>query len=244
VRKPSIYVGTSGWLYDWNKGGNFEWYVRYSGLNAIELNASFYRFPFRSQVERWAKRSPTRLRWSVKVHRIITHYRKLTPSSLEVWRKFRELFKPLEIKGVLDFYLFQMPPSFHKNPSNVTKIVNFIKMSEVKPERIALEFRHESWFTKDTVELGKSLGIVIVSVDSPMISWITRSDGTIYLRMHGRSAWYAHDYSKKELEEVVRKILELNPKKVYIFFNNNHWMLENARLMLKMLREAYGLEQV
>ncbi|MEM1508337.1 MAG: DUF72 domain-containing protein [Thermofilaceae archaeon] len=51
-----IYVGTSGWLYGWNEGGGLEWYVSHSGLNAIELNASFYRFPFPAQVKSWVKR--------------------------------------------------------------------------------------------------------------------------------------------------------------------------------------------
>jgi uncharacterized protein YecE (DUF72 family) len=33
---------------------------------------------------------------------------------------------------------------------------------------------------------------------------------------------------------VAEKILKLNPEKVYVFFNNNHAMLENAREMLKI----------
>lgn len=28
-----IYVGTSGWLYSWNEGRSFEWYVENSKLN-------------------------------------------------------------------------------------------------------------------------------------------------------------------------------------------------------------------
>ncbi len=47
--------------------------------------------------------------------------------------------------------------------------------------------------------------------------------------MLGRSSWYAHDYSYEELVEVARR--------VYVFFNNDHWMLGNARTMLKLLRE-------
>ncbi|RLF12723.1 MAG: DUF72 domain-containing protein, partial [Thermoprotei archaeon] len=37
-----VYIGTSGWLYDWNLDGSLDWYVKNSGLNAVELNASFY----------------------------------------------------------------------------------------------------------------------------------------------------------------------------------------------------------
>ncbi|MEM2358961.1 MAG: DUF72 domain-containing protein, partial [Nitrososphaerota archaeon] len=35
------FVRTSGWLYDWNSGGTLDWYLANSGLNAVELNASF-----------------------------------------------------------------------------------------------------------------------------------------------------------------------------------------------------------
>ncbi|RLE90384.1 MAG: DUF72 domain-containing protein, partial [Thermoprotei archaeon] len=71
-----IYVGTSGWMYDWNIGGNLDWYVKFSELNTVELNASFYRFPFRNQVRSWARKG-SKLKWAIKVHRSITHYRKL-----------------------------------------------------------------------------------------------------------------------------------------------------------------------
>ncbi len=79
----SIYVGTSGWLYSWNKEGSLDWYVRNTGLNAVELNASFYRFPFPSQVKTW-KNKGRALRWSVKANRGISHYRKLSSGSLEL----------------------------------------------------------------------------------------------------------------------------------------------------------------
>jgi len=229
-----VFVGTSGWMYDWNLGGSFDWYARFSGLNAVELNASFYRFPFRNQVASWARKGRG-LRWSVKVHRSITHLRKLSTQALDTWRKFRELFQPLD--PYIDFYLFQMPPSFSYSPSNVERVRSFAKATGLG-SRFAIEFRHVSWFREEVVELCKSLGITVVSVDAPppIGTWIASSNGVIYLRMHGRSAWYAHEYSREELEEVAERIRSLNPERVYVFFNNDHWMLENAREMLSLLR--------
>ncbi len=230
-----VFVGTSGWLYDWNKAGNLEWYVRFSGLNAVELNASFYRFPFRNQILGWMKKG-RKLRWSIKVHRSITHYRKLSPEALSTWRKFKNLFEPLNSTGILDFFLLQMPPNFTKTSQNIIKLKNFVKSSEVKPEKIAIEFRHESWFTDEIIKLAENLGIVVVSVDSPIATWIRPTKETIYLRMHGRSSWYIHNYSLEELIEISEKILSLNPKKIYVFFNNDHWMLKNAKTLLSMLK--------
>jgi uncharacterized protein YecE (DUF72 family) len=77
-----VYVGTSCWACPWNEGGNLKWYVEHTGFNAVELNACFYRFPFRYQVRSW---SMYRIKWAVKVHRLITHVKRLR--YLESWKK-------------------------------------------------------------------------------------------------------------------------------------------------------------
>jgi len=232
-----IFVGTSGWLYDWNEGQSFEWYAKYSRLNAVELNSSFYRYPFPSQVKGWARRSlPRRIRWAVKVHRSITHYRRLTGKALEYWYRFHRLFSPLEEVGLLDFYLFQLPPSYKCTPNSLRRIKEFVETSGLESFRIAVEFRHNDCFTNETIEWAHNIGITLVSIDSPIATWIVTSNRIVYLRMHGRSAWYSHHYSEEELIEIINRIIKLNPEKIYIFFNNNHWMLENARRTLEILQ--------
>lgn len=49
-----------------------------------------------------------------------------------------------------------------------------------------------------------------------------------------------YEYSEEELRELARKVVELSPTRVYAFFNNDHWMLENALQMLEMLRNILG----
>ncbi len=239
MRLVEVYVGTSGWMYDWNEWMNFDWYVRFSGLNAVELNASFYRFPFPSQVQSWARKG-SGLRWAVKVHRSITHYSRLRGRALEVWEKFRRLFEPLD--KLVDFYLFQLPPSYAKTRENIETLKRFFKAVGLG-RRAAVEFRHESWFNSETLEVIEEVEATIVSIDSPIATWIVESGGTVYLRMHGRTAWYAHEYTLTELLDVARRILELNPARVYVFFNNNHWMLGNARMMLALLRRLSSSPQ-
>ncbi len=228
-----VFVGTSGWVYDWNSSGTLDWYLANSGLNAVELNASFYRFPSPSQVSRWAKKT-AKIRWAVKVNKSITHLRKLSDPVLETWRRFYKLFQPLDER--VDFYLFQMPPNFSASEANFTKVRKFFTESGLG-RRFAIEFRHESWFSRELAEIISSMGATYVSVDSPMETFIHPNDGIVYLRMHGRSSWYAHDYSLEELSELAEMILSPKPKIVYVFFNNDHWMLENARLMLEILRQ-------
>ena len=225
-------MGTSGWLYDWNEGGDLRWYVERSGLNAVELNASFYRFPFPSQVKGWA-RAGSGLRWAIKVHRSVTHVHRLNERGLEVLRKFLRLFEPMH--GLIDFYLVQLPPNFALNEQSLRRLGDLASV-ELGGGRFAVEFRHESWFTEDAAREVSRLGLVFVSVDSPLGSYIYNSGGTVYLRMHGRSAWYAHDYTEAELDEVIGRVLGLSPAQVYVFFNNDHWMLEDARYTLSRLR--------
>ena len=53
--------------------------------------------------------------------------------------------------------------------------------------------------------------------------------------MHGRTGWYDHFYSDEELRETANLVLDHDPDEVYVFFNNDHAMLENARTMFAML---------
>ncbi len=59
----------------------------------------------------WARKGAG-LRWAVKVHRYITHVKRLKEDALDTWLRFSDLFQPLD--PYIDFYLFQMPP--HPSP--------------------------------------------------------------------------------------------------------------------------------
>jgi len=226
-----VYIGTSGWLYDWNEGGNFEWFVKNSGLNSVELNASFYRFPFPNQIKSWAEKSGN-VRFSVKVHRKITHILKLNTSAISIWNDFQTLFSPLEDK--IAFYLFQMPPSF--SPNYLDKVKKFFSNINDR-KKVAIEFRHPDWFNEEMVREIERIGIVFVSIDSPQIqSFIVKTNSVIYLRFHGRGGWYNYNYSKKEMRDIREKIYCLKPYSIYAYFNNDHDMLSNAREFYNMLK--------
>src|SRR5690606_23879223 len=104
-----VHVGTSGWAYAWNRGGSLAWFAEHSGLDAIELNASFYGFPSEKSVLSWAD-AGSGLRWSIKVNRSVTHRHRFNEKAVAVWERFRERFLPLD--DLVDFYLFQAPPAF------------------------------------------------------------------------------------------------------------------------------------
>ncbi len=223
----NVFVGTSGWYYEWNKKKNLDWFVQNSGLNTVELNFSFYRFPSPRQVESW-KVKGSELRWSVKVHRSITHWRQFSESALEIWDNFRELFEPMD--HLIDFYLFQTPPKFN----DITRALRFAEDTGLGG-RFAFELRNKELLGDDKLceELIKK--VTLVSVDSPDYRDRIFPGKIIYLRMHGRESWYSYNYLQKEIEETARKINNFGPEKVYIYFNNDHNMLENARMAFKVL---------
>lgn len=222
-----VFVGTSGWSYDWNLGNSLDWYITESQLHAIELNMSFYRFPYPNMVKSWATKGKN-LTWVVKVHRSITHFQKLGTRAIESFQRFKTLFTPLE--DLIHYYLFQLPPSF----TDLTTLEHFIEKTGA--DKLAVEFRHPTLFTNKLIAWGKKHDILLVSIDAPQLPRTIMSKEIIYERIHGRTAWYSHDYSDKELHEIKERLLAGHPKTTYVFFNNNHAMLANAMRMNQILR--------
>ncbi|RXE56795.1 hypothetical protein ABH15_01115 [Methanoculleus taiwanensis] len=218
-----IYVGTSGWAYDWNEGASLAWYVEASGLSAVELNMSFYRFPSESAVAAWEE-AGSRLRWSVKVNRSVTHRHLFNDNAFEVWKRFRDRLEPMD--DLVDFYLFQAPPRMH----DAERLLSFARKTDLL-ERFALEIRNPALLGDDAVCCRLSEEVTLVSVDSPDFQRRIFPREIVYLRMHGRTDWYRHDYSEEELREIRDAICRVDPGRAYIFFNNDHAMLRNARAM-------------
>ncbi len=222
-----FFVGTSGWYYPWNEKRSLDWFVAKSGLNTVELNASFYRFPYSNMVKSWVRQGQA-LRWSVKVNRLITHRLKFNEKAFPAWQKFRDLFSALDTN--VDFYLFQLHPKI--TPESAVAIEKFAEATGLQ-KRFALEVRNEKWFKDEGGSWASKLGITWVSVDSPDFPLeVYNTDGLVYQRMHGRTAWYAHNYSDRELEEVLEKIMKAKPEKAYVYFNNDTPMLVNARKIM------------
>lgn len=221
-----VHVGTSGWAYAWNRGGSLAWFVEHSGLDAVELNTSFYGFPSEKSVRSWAAAGSS-LRWSVKVNRSITHRHRFNENAVAVWERFRERFLPLDT--LVDFYLFQAPPAF----GDVDRILTFAETIGLGG-RCAVEIRNPAVLGDDEACRRLQEAVLLVSVDSPDF-WARIFPGdTVYLRMHGRKGWYRHDYTDEELADIRDKIAGIGPQRAYIFFNNDHAMLEDAGAMMRL----------
>mgnify|MGYP003876637907 CR=1 FL=1 len=226
-----IKVGTSGYTYYWNEGKPtpFEWYIK-QGFKTVEINASFYRFPSRSWTVTWLK-APRDFDFSIKVHGSITHRSRLGDAAVRLWPRF---MKPLEeMLERITFFLFQMPPSFVASQANLERLAQFFRRIELSSTAV-VEFRHDSWWSK--VKEVESLGLVFCSVDSPDLPRdVFATNDVVYLRLHGREAWYAYVYDESELIEIAKKVKELSASKKYVYLNNDHGMLTNGKLLMKLL---------
>jgi len=224
-----VLIGTSGYNYFWNEGRPtpFEWYLA-RGFNSVEINASFYRFPTASWAKTWL-RAPSGFLFSIKAHRLITHGSRLGEKAPGLFSRFKKPLEPLGDR--IAFWLFQMPPSYAFSEGRLHAIARFIEAQGLKG-RAVLEFRHESWWGH--VSEVERAGAIFCSVDAPELPrGVLCTLETVYIRLHGRGAWYSYEYSEDELDEIWEKALALRPRRVAIYLNNDHGMLPNGLYLMK-----------
>lgn len=227
-----LRIGTSGWVYDFWVGGFYpsltkpaEYLKMYSKIfKIVEIDNSFYRFPSRETTKQWADETPDDFFFTAKFHRRITEQKRLTDYKKDLEYLFH-VFEPLGSK--LASFVIQLPPSFTFE-EGIEKLGRLVADLDAR-YRYAVEFRHNSWFRKETYDLLKASKISIAWSEIPYTvnPGILTSD-SIYLRFIGE-----RDIPERELGEVKRDIAtkkELWAKRVRehlpsvkaacVFFNN------------------------
>ncbi len=232
-----IYLGTSGWSYDhWvdtlypedlKKG---DWLKFYSKkFNSVEVNASFYRLPFKNMVKGWVNKTPTDFLLTFKGSNLITHKKKLKDSE-DYLDKFYSRFKLLE--GKKGAILWQLPPSLHRDDD---LLENFLSNLSSDSDQV-IEFRHKSWFNQKIYDLLEKYGIGFCITSCPEFTTDTIVTADFaYFRWHGVKDWYRYKYSKQELKNWAEKIKKLDVDRVYGYFNND--FQGNAPKNCQMLKE-------
>lgn len=221
----SILVGTSGWQYrDWR--GRFypeklpqaRWLEHYAGQFAtVESNNAFYRLPEPDTFAAWAKRTPTDFVMAVKASRYLTHVKRLREPEDPV----RRLLDHAEHLGAsLGPILLQLPPTLRADLELLDRTLHAFP----KRIRVAVEPRHESWFSDETRALLDTHGAVLCLTDggnqtTPL--WRTAPWG--YLRFHHGAATPSPSYGDRALATWASRLADLfGPKAdVYVYFNND-----------------------
>lgn len=216
-------VGCSGWYYWHWKGRVYpldlptsQWFSHYQTVfDTVELNAPFYRWPKPATVKNWARQANPGFQYSIKVNQVITHEKRFKNTR----RLIREFYKLAEsLAEHMGCFLFQLPPSFNYTPARLRAIID-----QLDPQhRNAIEFRHSSWWTDDVFGAFSSANLIFCSVSAPrMPSGLVETADVLYVRFHGASRWYRHDYTDAELEDWSNKVLNCSAKEVWIYFNND-----------------------
>lgn len=240
----SLYqIGCSGWFY-WEWKNNFyplnmptsEWFSFYTEhFKSVEINASFYSWPTIPTVKNWAKAiGEKEFLYTVKVCELITHTRKFeaTHTLIEDFAYIAEILGPH-----MGCFLYQLPPSFHYTKERLKNLVSQIQNNH----RNVIEFRHVSWWNENVYEALREAKLIFCSCSAPNLpDELIKTADDIYIRFHGKKAWYKHLYSEEELKVWAERIHAANGKNVWIYFNNTFdaHAVENAQMMAGLLGQA------
>ncbi len=241
-RSMEVHVGCSGWFY-WHWRGLFypetgrtdHWFKHYTAnFRTVELNAPFYSWPKIATVKSWRRNAPEGFRYSVKMNRLITHEKRMvhTRMLVEEFYKFADTLGP-----ALGCFLFQFPPSYRYTPSRLQSIIR-----QLDPQfRNAVEFRHSSWWRDSVYRQFRERRLSFCTVSAPRIpSALVKTSDVLYLRLHGSSRWYRHDYSDEELAEWVTKICDSGAREAWVYFDNDRdaFAIKNAHKMIRLLQAS------
>jgi uncharacterized protein YecE (DUF72 family) len=204
-RRPAVLIGCAGWgLSSANKhlfpemGSHLGSYAAI--LPCVEINTSFYRLHRPETYARWRDSVPDSFRFSVKLLRTITHFKRLQDCKTDL-AQFLETVSPLEKKwGCL---LVQFPPSF-QFPGTLAKEF-FSLLRELVKTDIVCEPRHPSWFQEDIYKWMNTSGISYVEADPPVAgryNAINQGQETQYIRLHGSPLIYHSSYSEDYLDQL------------------------------------------
>jgi uncharacterized protein YecE (DUF72 family) len=241
--KSRLHIGCSGWSYqDWV--GKFypadlkqgEWLAYYAQhFNTVEVNMSFYRFPFKNMLKGWYSRTPKDFRFTLKANRLITHIKKLKGTE-KLLTSFYALADLLEEK--LACILFQMPPSLRKDKDMKT-LEGFLKSLSPDHNNV-MEFRHKSWFCREVYDLLCAHNAIFCILSAPELPSDPITTGKMaYVRLHGADSWYNYDYGEDELKDWARQIKRLK-RECFAYFNNdvNAYAPSNALRLQTMLQPS------
>lgn len=239
-----LYVGTSGWLYQHWKRRFYPkgvpqraWLEFYAGrFQTVESNNAFYRLPERKQFEQWRERAPEGFVMAVKVSRYLTHVKKLSEPQEPV---HRFVGRVQGLGNKLGPALLQLPPQLGINLERLRETLQAFP----REMRVAVEFRHASWWTDETHRLLEEFGAALCLADRHgPISPLWRTTDWSYVRFHAGRSRPGPCYGTAALRAWVERICASwsEPADVFVYFNNDQraCALANAVTFARLAEQA------
>lgn len=219
-----LLVGTSGWMYDDWRGRFYPrdvakkaWLEYYAGsFPTVENNNAFYRLPGHETFETWRHAVPRGFVMAVKASRYLTHMKRLRDPVEPV----RRLMRAADGLGpALGPVLVQLPPNLRGDPDRLDACLRAFP----RGVRVAVEFRHPSWWTDDVRRVLEARGAALCWADrlgrpqNPL--W--RTADWAYLRFHEGTARPRPGYGDRALRSWLDRLAEAGSGSAYVYFNND-----------------------
>lgn len=236
-----IYIGTSGYYYKWwtdyykniPASGYLEFYSR--DFNSVEINNTFYRFPTDNIIINLKKilTNNKNFVYTIKINKIITHYKKLLNIDKYIFEFFR-ILNP--IKNNIGCILFQFSKNFKYSDKIYNRFVNladiYKKLRKInlinKNTRFIFEFRNNTFYNQENIlELFKKNKFVFALIHDYNMDFkdifnnkLVNISDILYFRFHGTTGIYTGSYSHSQLKFLAEFIKKSDKKYNYIYFNN------------------------
>ncbi|MZD55021.1 DUF72 domain-containing protein [Streptomyces sp. SID5606] len=241
-----LFVGTSGWQYrDWREAFYppglpvRRWLERYTDVfPTVEINNAFYRLPARETFEAWRERVPPDFVVAVKASRYLTHVKRLRDPAEPVERLMSHAAGPGDRLGPV---LLQLPPTLRADPG----LLDACLARFPSGTRVAVEPRHDSWWTPEVREVLTSRGAALCWADvrarpvTPL--WRTADWG--YVRFHEGRATPWPRYGRRSLSTWSDRITSTwsRDQDVYAYFNNDQHAaaVADARTFARLARGTH-----
>ena len=220
------HIGCSGFLYrEWkehfypDKLPQRLWFEHYASVfDTLELNVTFYKFPQLKYLQKWYDTSPAHFSFSLKVPRLITHYKQMK----DCQSLLDDFYSTVEegLKEKLGCVLFQFPPKFIYTEERLQLLIN-----NVRPGcRNVVELRHASWWDKKIFKVLKDHNIIFSGISHPALQDHQEpvfNNFVSYYRFHGIPKLFYSEYDEAALKAVADQILKKKTlKEVFVYFNN------------------------
>jgi uncharacterized protein YecE (DUF72 family) len=181
--------------------------------------------------------TPADFVFAVKVSRYVTHIKRLADVH-EHLPLLLERLSPLLRTPKLGPLLWQLPPTYQRD---LERLEATLAYTQHDPYRHAFEFRHPSWFCKETYELLRARNAALVIGDRPQVNDFQAHELTAdftFVRFHGGTRGANGNYSHAELDEWAGRLATWSEQvDVFAYFNNDWegYAIENALYLKRRL---------
>lgn len=226
-RSEPVRIGLAGWSEAVGRHGKLlpaaeegaTGLQRYAAaFDFVEINSSFYRQVRPAIYEKWAGEVPRHFCFSVKMHRLITHYTRLR--NVDLLGDFFASAAGLGEK--LAVVLVQLPPALVFDAEMADRFWSALR--KIYGGCAVCEPRHKSWQEAGARGhlLGHGIGPVLTEIpaadEDPLRGM--KEEIPLYVRLHGTPRKYHSSYGAEELARLADFLAAHPGRSRYVVFDN------------------------